>query len=478
MQVKIDTRPLPIVILARWWRFPVFALVNFGLYYFYHQPPPAGLSVEGFRVLIVFLACIFLWVTQLLPLPITGLFALVAPSLLGVIKLKDAFAFFGSDAVFFILGVFILAAALYKSGLSTRMALHLLKSGAKSPRRLVFQVMFTAAVLSFIMSEHAVAAMMFPLVVIISKRLSATPEGSAYSRVLFLAMAWGCVIGGIATMLGGARVPLAVNFLHDQTGQTITFTQWSVGMFPIVVVLFSFCYFLLTRYYPIKILTVMEADSIIDQQLRDCGRPLLEERFLALLLLCTIIGWIFWGETTAIMAAIAILSVILLFMFRVVKWRQIQESVEWGVILMYGGAIALSSILSSTKAGDWFAATYIVPHLSSPWTLVIILSLMTMALTEALSNAAVVAIVVPLGLPIAINFGLDPKAVVYAVASASSMNYVLPMSTPAVAIAYSSGYLKIREVIVPASIMWVVSWVTLMLTAKFWWPVLGVTIGR
>src|SRR5688572_20295535 len=191
MQVKIDTRPLPIVIISRWWRFPVFALLNFSLYYFYHQQPPAGLSENGFRVLLVFLACVFLWVTQLLPLPITGLFALVAPSLLGVIELRRAFAFFGDPAVFFILGVFILAAALYKSGLSTRMALHLLKSGSKSPKRLVFQVMLTSALLSFMMSEHAVAAMMFPLVVIISKRLSVTPEGSSYSRVLFLAMAWG-----------------------------------------------------------------------------------------------------------------------------------------------------------------------------------------------------------------------------------------------------------------------------------------------
>jgi sodium-dependent dicarboxylate transporter 2/3/5 len=172
--------------------------------------------------------------------------------------------FFGSDAVFFILGVFMLAAALYKSGLSTRMALHLLKSGATSPRRLVFQVMLTSALLSFIMSEHAVAAMMFPLVVIISKRLSSSPEGRSYSRVLFLAMAWGCVIGGIATMLGGARVPLAVGLLQKATqgSATVTFTQWSMGMFPIVVVLFSFCYFLLTRYYPIKILTVIEADSL------------------------------------------------------------------------------------------------------------------------------------------------------------------------------------------------------------------------
>src|SRR5262245_56544932 len=258
MQVRIDTRPLPIVVLSRWWRFPAFVLLNYALYYCYLASPPDGLSVKGFRALAVFIACIFLWVTQLLPMPVTGLFAFVAPALMGVVTIGSAFSYFGSEPVFFILGVFVLAAALYKSGLSTRMALHLLKRGSKSPRRLVFQVMLTSALLSFVMSEHAVAAMMFPLVVIISKRLSSTPEGSGYSRVLFLAMAWGCVIGGIATMLGGARVPLALKILQDAGGGTFSFTQWSMGMFPIVVILFSFCYFLLTRYYPIKILTVVE----------------------------------------------------------------------------------------------------------------------------------------------------------------------------------------------------------------------------
>lgn len=476
MQIKIDTRPLPIVILARWWRFPVFLLLNLALYYCYLSPPPDGLSVTGFRALAVFVACIFLWVTQLLPMPVTGLFALVAPSLMGVIQIGSAFNYFGSEPVFFILGVFILATALYKSGLSTRIALHLLKSGSKSPRRLIFQVMFTAAILSFVMSEHAVAAMMFPLVVIISKRLSQDPNGSGYSRILFLAMAWGCVIGGIATMLGGARVPLAVGLLQEAGYGTITFSQWSMAMFPIVLVLFTFCYLLLSRFYPIQIGTVAEAEAIIDKQIRDCGRLLLEEKFLALLLLCTVAAWIFLSNMLS-MATISILSVVLLFMFRVVKWRQIQEQMEWGVILMYGGAIAMSSILNGTDAPEWFANTFVLPHLSSPWALVITLSLVTMALTEALSNAAVVAIVVPLGMEIAKQFGMDPKVVVYAVASASSMNYVLPMSTPAVALAYSSGYLRIREVIVPAAIMWVVSWTTLMLTAKFWWPVLNVFVG-
>ena len=475
MRVKIDTRPLPIVILSRWWRFPVFLILGCALRYFHAQPPPEGLSLQGFRALVVFLTCLILWVSNLLPLPVTGLFALVAVPLLGVMSAKQAFSFFGSEPVFFIMGVFILATALLKSGLSTRMALHLLKSGSQSPRRLIFHVMLASALLSFIMSEHAVAAMMFPLLIVITKRLEFIPRSASYARVLFLAMAWGCVVGGIATMLGGARVPLAVGLLQESGNGTITFTQWTMAMLPVVCVLFAFCYFLLTRYFPIEIETVAEADSAIDEQIRDCGRPLLEEKFLGLLIAGAIVSWIFFGSRLG-MASIAILTVVLLFMFRVVEWKDLQERMEWGVILMYGGAIAISSILNTTGAGLLFTQRYILPHLSSPWMLVIVLSLLTLLLTEAMSNAAVVAIFVPIGMTIAKQFGMDPKVVVYAVASASGLAYALPMSTPSVAIAYSSGYLKMNEVLAPAAIMGMVSWITLMLTARFWWPILGIRI--
>ena len=478
MQVKIDTRPLPVVILSRWWRFLVFLLLGYTLHYYYQQPPPEGLTVAGFRAIVVFVTCLVLWVTHLLPLPVTGLFALVLPVLLGIMEPEDVFPFFGQEAVFFIMGVFILATALLKSGLSTRMALHLLKSGSRSPRRLIFQVMLASALLSFIMSEHAVAAMMFPVVLVIVKRLNAAKQSSSYSRILFLAMAWGCVVGGIATMLGGARVPLAIGMLQNFDGQTITFMQWTLAMFPLVIALFAFCYALITRAFPIDVESVVDADTAIEEQLRDCGRLLLEEKFLGLLIVGAILGWIFFGDQLG-MATISILAVVCLFMFRVVEWRDLQERVEWGVILMYGGAIAISSILNSEETGRpglWFATTYIVPHLSSPWVMILVLSLVTIVMTEAISNAAVVAVLLPIGMSLASQFGLDPKIVVYAVASASGLAFGLPMSTPSVAIAYSSGYLRLREVALPAAVMAVVSWIGLMLTAKFWWPIVGIRI--
>lgn len=480
MQVKIDTRPLPIVILSRWYRFPVFLLLGYILYYFYQQPAPEGLTLQGFRTLIVFLICLVLWVTSLLPPPVTGLLALVLPALLDILPLSDTLKFFGQDAVFFIMGVFILATALLKSGLSTRMALHLLRSGSKSPRRLIFQVMLTSGLLSFIMSEHAVAAMMFPVILVIVNRLNVNKTSTSYSRTLFLAMAWGCVIGGIATMLGGARVPLAIGILENTEHQTVTFMQWTVAMLPLVIFLFTFCYFLLTRFFRIDIETVSSAHAAIDDQIRECGRPLLEERFLGLLIFGAILGWIFFGRQLG-MATISILAVVFLFMFRVVNWHDLQERVEWGVILMYGGAIAISSLLNSEAVGRpglWFANSYIVPHLSSPWTMILVLSLVTILLTEAMSNAAVVAVLLPIGMSVARQFGLDPKVVVYAVASASGLAFALPMSTPSVAIAYSSGYLRLKEIAVPAAIMVSVSWMALMITAKFWWPLLGIRIGE
>ncbi len=477
MQVKIDTRPLSVVILARWWRFPVFLLLAFLIRFFYVQEPPTGLTVEGFRALIVFMTCLVLWVTQLLPLPVTGLFALVLPVLLGIMKAKDVFPFFGSDSVFFIMGVFILATALLQSGLSTRMALYLLRSGSKTPKRLIFQVMLTAALLSFIMSEHAVAAMMFPVLAVIVKRLGLSHKSSSYARTLFLAMAWGCVIGGIATMLGGARVPLAVGLLQQATGATISFMQWTKAMIPLVFVLFTFCFVLLTRYYKIDIETVADAESAIEEQIRDCGRLLMEEKFLALLIAGAVAGWIFLGPILG-MATISILAVVFLFMFRVVEWRDLQEKMEWGVILMYGGAIALSNILNQTRAGDWVAQTYILPHLATPWMLVMVLTAVTILLTEAISNAAVVAVLLPIGMTIAKQFGLEPSVAVYAVASASGLAFGLPMSTPSVALAYSSGYLKLKDVILPAMMMASVSWTSLMLTAKYWWPILGIHIVK
>ena len=121
---------------------------------------------------------------------------------------KEVYALFGNEAVFFILGAFMLAGAVMHSGLSNRIALAIMDRFGASPRKLLLSVYLIAAALSCVMSEHAVAAMLFPIVFEIAKSLGLKPGTSGYGKLLFLTLAWGCIIGGVATFLGGARVPL------------------------------------------------------------------------------------------------------------------------------------------------------------------------------------------------------------------------------------------------------------------------------
>ena len=176
------------------------------------------------------------------------------------------------------------------------------------------------------------------------------------------------MVGGIATLLGGGRVPLAIGILQDAGYPPITFIEWSLAVFPVVIILFVEVYFLLTRYYSIDVDTVEKADEVITNKVREMGLMSLEERFLLVLTTAAIFSWMVFGNKIG-MASISILVVVLLFMFRVVSWKDLQDNVDWGIILMYGGAIGISSILNSTGAGQWLADTYLVPHLHSPWML-------------------------------------------------------------------------------------------------------------
>ena len=95
--------------------------------------------------------------------------------LTGVLSAKDTYALFGNEAVFFILGAFLLAAALMKCGLSTRLALAILRRFGHTPRTLLLSLFLMNAFMAFFMSEHAVAAMTFPITLEIARVLGLQP---------------------------------------------------------------------------------------------------------------------------------------------------------------------------------------------------------------------------------------------------------------------------------------------------------------
>ena len=327
MAIEIDTRPIWLILALKAVR-PVF-FVALGLVFLLvvQMPTPAGLTPAGQNAIAVFMLCLVLWVTNAVPLAITSLFAIVLVPILGILPSKETYGLFGNEAVFFILGAFILAGAVMHSGLSNRIALNIMQRYGDSPKKLLLSIFLLAAVLSFFMSEHAVAAMLFPIVLEISKALGLKPGRSNYGKLIFFSLAWGCVIGGVATFLGGARVPLAMGILKETTGDTIGFLEYTIAVLPLVVIMLLAGYFLLTRLYPIDITGVDSAHDVLAKRLKGLGKMSFPEYAVGCVMALTIVAWMFLGSHLGL-AAIALSSVVALFIFRLVKWKDIEEYVN------------------------------------------------------------------------------------------------------------------------------------------------------
>jgi len=472
-RVEIDTRPLWIILLAR--SRPVVMLLAGWLVFWVIKamPAPEGLPPVAQGALAVFGLCIFYWVFEVLPIMITGLLAIVLLPLTGVMSAKDAYGQFGNEAVFFILGAFILAAAMMKSGLSARVALTILRRFGHRPVALLRGIYLLNGFMSFFMSEHAVAAMTFPIVVEIATALRLRRGGSNYAKALFLALAWGTSIGGVGTLLGGARAPLAIGILRETTGGSYSFGEWALLNVPLSLLLLAAGWILLRLWFPIDLTDVSAAEHAVQERLQRTGRVTLQEAAIGAVMLGTVVCWIVLGEEFGL-ANIALAAVVLLFALRVVQWRDVEGYVNWGLILMYGGAIGLGSALSRTGAAAWLSQVTIAQWAGSQASVVVMITIAAIVFTEVMSNSAAVAILMPVSIAVAQLFDIDPRMMAPLVAVPAGIGLMLPIGTPANAIAYSSGYLRIQDMVLPGLVMDVTALVIFNLLVRFYWPLVGV----
>ena len=446
-QIWIDRRPILVVLAARLKRQLVTISLFLLFFLLLSLEAPQGLSTEGYRTLCLFLLCSSLWVSNLLPLSITSLLAVAGIPLLSIMEADKAYAYFGNPVVFFVLGAFILGAAVVSCGLSTRIAIWVLKRFGHTPRKLVLSVFFLCAGLSCVMSEHAVAAMMFPIAVELMHGLNLRPGRSPMAKSLFFALAWGCIAGGTLTVLGGGRGPLAIGFLEEIGPQrwghmapnfhTITFVDYILYGLPLVVILLAVGWAILTFALRPEIDSVEPARIRLQEKINELGKTTWREQGVGIVLLSTIAAWVLVGHTYGL-ENIAMLGVGALFALRLARWREIEEGVNWGIVLTYGGAICLGSAMVESGLAGWFTGQVLPVEITSPKLFLLTIGVLVVLLTEFMSNSTVIAIMMPTALSLA-PATLDPRIVVMSVVLPSNFAFMFPAATPATAMAYSSG---------------------------------------
>ncbi len=433
-------------------------------------PVPEGLTLQGYKALMVFVVCVVWWVTNVVPLMITSLLAIVLLPLLGATTTEAVYSKFGNTAIFFVIGSFILSAAFVSSGLSSRFTVKFLKAFGKSPLFLVLGFQYLALVMGFWMSGHAVAALLLPLVIEINENVINQKEGKAYSRSLCFSVMWGAVIGSMTTLLGGARGPLALAILEKSTGQTISFSKWILFTLPLVLIISGIATFILVKITPRNI-QIERCKEQIEEKVNRLGSISRKEKKVLLVMIPTILTWVFLGTTVGI-ASIALSSTIALFVLKAVKWSEVERDVNWGVILMYGGAISLGYTLYECGVSDWLI-NLTLGAFSNTTLILLLLTIIVVLLTESMSNTAVVAFLMPVALSAALRLNINPINMVLVVTLPSGMAFMMPMSTPAVAMMLSTGYLELKDTVKYGIILNITGIILTFLSAMIYWPLMS-----
>lgn len=473
-QIFVDRRPIWIVIFDRLRRYILLALF-FGIFaVLLGLEGPKDLSPEGYKVLCLFILCVSLWSTNLIPLSITSLLAIASVPLLGIMDASQAYSYFGNKAVFFILGVFILSAAMIACGLSTRISIWIMGHWSGTPGQLVTSIYCFAAFSSCFMSEHAVAVILFPVIHEIAQSLNLKRDNSVFGKSMYFAMAWGCIIGGAMTVLGGGRVLLGVEMLEKATAgqQTLEILQYTKLSFPLVILLLVGGWVALKVLFPSDIQNIALARKALKQKAAVMGKLTFQEKGIALVMGATLFFWFGYGDKLGI-ANIAIISIVLLFVLNLITWKMVEAHINWAIVLMYGGAICLGEVMSESGAALWLAEQIFSGLIESSVVFLLVIAFLSTLFTTFMSNSAVIAILLPTAISMSPAYGINPAIATMTVILPSNFAFILPIATPASALAYSSRFLNLKEMIWSGSILSLMGLVFYMFLLMFYWPMIG-----
>ncbi len=176
-------------------------------------------------VLSILAVSVLFLVTEWIPMEVTALLSLGAVALTGLVSPVHALSGFSNPAVVTVWAVFILSGGLTLTGVANAIGRFVLRLAGSSETRMIVVIMVTAGVMSAIMNNVAVAALMLPVVMDIARHTNRPP-----SRLL-MPLAYGSLLGGLTTQIGTPPNILVSDALRDAGMKPFTFFDFTpVGL--------------------------------------------------------------------------------------------------------------------------------------------------------------------------------------------------------------------------------------------------------
>jgi sodium-dependent dicarboxylate transporter 2/3/5 len=424
-------------------------------------PLPAGLGEQAWMVVSLTVLMLVWWITEAVPIAVTGLLPLALLPIIGV-DIKEAAAPYADPILFLFIGGFILAAGAERCRLHERIALVVALRARGRPRAMVAGFMTAAVLLSMWMSGVAVTLMLAPVALAATRAMR--PNGEldlSLGGAMILGIAYATTIGGVGTPIASSTGLAAVEFL-SRAGEPVQFIGWTASAAPIMLVMLPLAWLLLIL--PVKSVTREEAQRVaveLNNALAGLGKISPAEARTAAVLGGVIFAWMFRPLLVLAPrfehlsdAGIAMIGAVALFLIpsgrargeRLMDWPT-AERIPWRIILMFGGALALAAALEGTELLAWLATEIANANWPTFTGLVAAMVVATTLVSEIVPNDAALTAMLPAVATISAAVGADLGMLAFPVAIGASFAFMLPVATPQNAIAYATKVVTFRRML-------------------------------
>jgi len=421
-------------------------------------PPPAEMPLAAWRTSAIVVLMAIWWMTQALPLTATALVPFLAFPMFGIMTANESAASYYSPILFLVLGGAIIALAIERTGLHRRLALAIVSRGGATPAAMLLAFMAATAIISLIVSNTATTLIMMPIAVAVLKAAS-VPEGETggFAGALAMGIAFAASIGGLGTLVGSPTNAIAAGIIERSLGLRIDFLTWAIYGIPLVLVAIPLCWLILLRIQRVRPSDFDPAAALAGIG-EACPWSVAEKRLVPLVA-AVVVGWILIPFATPYLpggsltdGTIAVAGALLLFVIPdgtgrpILNWDEANRA-PWGVIMMFGGGLALAAGIGASGLADWLGVALQPLRAVHPLIVVCVLVAIVIVITEFASNVAAASGIIPVVAGIIAATGIDPILLALPAAWAASWGFMLPSGTGPNAIGWATGHIALPRML-------------------------------
>jgi DASS family divalent anion:Na+ symporter len=310
-------------------------------------PRPEGVSVEGWRLLAIFVATIIGLIAQPLPMGAMIIVAITVAAITKTVTVQVALSAFGNPVIWLIVSAFLFSRAVVQTGLGRRVAFWFVRWFGSSSLKLGYALAGADfAVSPFIPSDTARAGgIIFPIARSLAENYGSLPGATAQRLGAYLmqcAYHVGCTTAAVF-LTSMAANPLAAEFARKFAGVEITWGTWALASSVPAVISLGLLPWLIYRLDPPELKQTPEAQAHARAELAAMGPMSGAERRLVVILLAVIAGWIAQPWHGLHPAVIAYAGVSLIVLAVVIRWDDVLgERRAWDAFIWFAGLIMMA----------------------------------------------------------------------------------------------------------------------------------------